>query len=50
MKILTDEELDELITEHTNTGDPVDKLIFSALIELKTFRFNHLKREEKQDD
>lgn len=50
MRFLTDEELDELIMEHVNTGDPVDELICNALIELKVLRINYLKRKEKQDD
>lgn len=50
MRFLTDEELDELITEHVNTGDPMDELIYNALIELKVLRINYPKRKEKQDD
>lgn len=46
MRNITDEQLEELIIEHANTGDPLDKLIFEALIELKVFRFNYPRKGE----
>ena len=50
MRNITDEQLEELIIEHANTGDPLDKLIFEALIELKTFRFFYGTLGEETDN